>query len=179
MIGEQIMNKTKKLVLSAMFLAIGIVLPFLTAQIKEIGDSLLPMHFVVMLCGLICGWKYGAIVGLILPIIRGAFFNMPPLYPNAIWMALEIGTYGVVSGYVYSKLRVHKIWGVIISLISSMIAGRIVWGIAKTVLLGISGKSFALKMFITQGFVDAVPGIILQIVLIPTIIFIIESASKK
>jgi len=73
------MTKTRKLIFSAMFLALGMVLPFFVGQIKEIGDSLLPMHLVVMLCGLICGWKYGAVVGLILPPLRGLCFGMPPV----------------------------------------------------------------------------------------------------
>ena len=60
----------RKILLSAMFLSLGVVLPFLTGQIKEIGDTLLPMHIPVMLCGLICGWKYGAAVGCILPFLR-------------------------------------------------------------------------------------------------------------
>ncbi|MBQ1258575.1 MAG: ECF transporter S component, partial [Clostridia bacterium] len=72
-----------KLTLSAMFMAIGLVLPLLTGQIKTIGNMLLPMHIPVMLCGLICGWYYGAAVGFILPILRSVTFGMPELYPSA------------------------------------------------------------------------------------------------
>ena len=165
--------KIKRLVLSAMLLAVGVVLPMLTSQIKEIGDTLLPIHIPVLLCGFICSWKYGGAVGLILPFIRSLIFSMPPLYPNAVWMALELMTYGIVAGLVYSQTRKKYM-----SLIVAMLSGRIVWGIAKAVLLGVAGKSFTISAFITGGFVDAIPGIVIQLVLIPLIIKAYEKNNK-
>ena len=101
-------NKIRKVTLSAVFIALGIVLPMFTSQIKEIGDSLLPMHLVIMLCGLLCGWKYGLASGLILPFLRSLLFHMPPIYPNAVWMALELATYGFVLGLLYNKISNKK-----------------------------------------------------------------------
>lgn len=161
------------LVLSAMLLAVGLVLPLLTGQIKEIGDSLLPMHLPVMLCGLICGWKYGGAVGLILPFLRSVTFGMPPLYPNAVWMALEIATYGLVIGLLFSRKKDYSRVYLLICLAISMLSGRIVWGIAKAVLLGVAGKPFGLEAFLIGGFVDAVPGLILQFILIPLIMEVV------
>lgn len=86
-------TNTKKTVLSAVFLALGIGLPFLTGQIKEIGDTLLPMHLPVMLCGLVCGAKFGFAVGLILPFLRSVLTGMPPVYPNAVYMASCVGNF--------------------------------------------------------------------------------------
>ncbi len=167
-------QKTKRIILSALFLALGIVLPFFTGQIKEIGDTLLPMHIPVLLTGFICGWQWGLVVGLILPILRSVLFSMPPMFPNAIWMAAELATYGVVSGIMYSKAK--KVY---LSLIISMISGRVVWGITKAILLGFGGKAFTLTAFITGGFLDAVPGIILQLILIPVIVKIVNKKEKK
>lgn len=160
--------------LSAMFLSIGFVLPIFTSQIKEIGDTLLPMHIPVMLCGLICGWKYGFIVGLILPFIRSVVFSMPPIYPNAVWMATELAVYGLVIGLLYFIINRKNTIGVYISLVSAMLIGRLAWGIAKTILLGVSGKAFTFSMFMIGGFVDAVPGIIIQLVLIPLIMAVLN-----
>lgn len=171
---SKIKPKTRELVSAALFLALGMVLPFMTGQIKEIGDSLLPMHLAVMLCGFVCGYKYGLVVGLILPILRSMAFGMPPLYPNSVWMALELGTYGFVTGFLYNKLNKFGIKGVFISLASAMILGRIVWGIAKTILLALNDKPFLFEMFIAQGFIDAIPGIVLQFILIPIILYLIE-----
>lgn len=96
---------TRKLTLSAVFLSIGLVLPLFTMQIKEIGDTLLPMHLPVMLCGILCGSIWGGSVGLILPFLRSAIFGMPPMYPNAVWMAAELAAYGLIIGLVYNRTR--------------------------------------------------------------------------
>ena len=163
-----------RVVLAALFLSIGLLLPLLTSQIKEIGDTLLPMHLPVLLCGLLCGGKYGAIVGLILPPLRSVIFGMPPLYPNAVWMALELATYGLVIGLVYAHLSSKSVKSIYVSLLSAMVAGRVVWGISKAILLGLGGKTFTLAMFVAGGFADAIPGILLQLVLIPVVMGIIR-----
>ncbi len=169
----------KKLILSAVFLGIGIVLPLLTGQLKEIGDSLLPMHLPVMLCGIICGYKYGFSVGILLPFIRSLSFGMPPLYPNAVWMALELATYGLVIGLLYHKSKKLRKGHLIFALAISMIAGRIVWGISKAMLLGIAGKPFTIEAFLIGGFVDSILGIILQFIFIPLIVGIYEKTRIK
>ena len=168
--GEIDMYKTtKKLTLSAMFIAVGMVLPLLTGQIQQIGSTFLPMHLPVILCGLICGWQYGALIGFILPFLRSVTFGMPPLFPTAIAMAFELATYGLVIGLIYGRSH----WQCVISLyrflIAAMLAGRIVWGIVQIVLLGLIGKSFTWQMFIAGALLNAVPGIVVQLTLIPTI----------
>lgn len=173
-------NNLRKLILSAMFLAVGMVLPTLTMQIKEIGDTLLPMHLPVMLCGLICGPFWGGFIGLVLPFLRSVTFGMPPIYPNAVWMALELAAYGAVIGLVYLCFKKKNTLAVYVSLVSAMLAGRVVWGIAKAVLLGLGGKGFTFAAFITGGFVDALPGIIIiQLIIIPIIMKVLEKVQKK
>ncbi len=166
--------KIKNLVLSAMFLAIGLVLPFLTGQLQQIGNMLLPMHLPVMLCGLICGWKYGLCVGLVVPLMRSMLFGMPVFYPNAVAMAAELATYGFIIGFMFSKAKWRCIKQLYICLVTSMLCGRIVWGIVMTALMFTGEKSFTLTMFLTQAFVNAVPGIILQLVLIPVIMLALD-----
>lgn len=160
---------TKKLTLSAMFMALGMVLPFLTGQIQQIGNMLLPMHLPVFLCGLICGWKYGMVVGFILPLLRSATFGMPVLYPMALAMAFELATYGLVAGMLYERSRWKCVRALYRSLIAAMLAGRIVWGIAEIVLLGISGSTFTWQMFLSGALLNAIPGIVIQLILIPGI----------
>ncbi len=160
-------KRIQNLILAAMFLAVGLVLPFFTGQIKQIGDMLLPMHLPVMLCGLVCGWKYGGAVGLILPLLRSVTFGMPPLYPNALTMAAELCAYGLLIGIFYRIFPKKNLLAIYASLILSMLGGRVVWGVAKTVLLGLSGKGFSLAAFWAGGFVEALPGIVLQLILVP------------
>ncbi len=166
-------TNVQKITFSALFLSLGMVLPFVTGQIKEIGDTLLPMHFPVMLCGIICGWKYGFTVGLILPFLRSMTVGMPPLYPNAVWMSAELATYGFTLGFLYFTFHKKQTCWLYCCLLTAMTSGRIVWGITKAVLLGVSGKAFTVQAFITGGIVDSLPGILLQLILIPVIIKLI------
>ena len=159
----------KKLTLSAFFLALGMVLPFLTGQIPQIGSMLLPMHFPAFLCGMMCGWQYGAIIGFIMPLLRFALFNMPPIFPTGIAMAFELATYGAISGLLLKK-DVTNIKKIYFALIIAMIVGRISWGIVSYILTQIS-----LEIFITSGFISAIPGIIIQLL---TITFIVKIVSK-
>lgn len=162
-------SNVKKLTLSAMFLALGLVLPLLTGQIQQIGNMLLPMHLPVFLCGLICGWRYGAAVGFITPPLRSLTFGMPPMYPTAIAMAFELAVYGGVAGFLYGRSRWQCVRAIYRSMIAAMLAGRIVWGAAEVVLLGMQGSAFTWRAFLAGAFLNAIPGIILQLVLIPAI----------
>lgn len=165
----------RNLLLAAMFLSIGLVLPFFTGQIKEIGNMLLPMHLPVFLCALICGWQYGTAVGFIMPILRFVLFFMPRM-PGALAMAFEMATYAFVAGFLYSRARWQCTRMLYRSLIIAMIAGRIVWAAAMIVLLGLSGGAFTWQMFISGAFLNAIPGIILQLVLIPAIMVALDRA---
>ncbi len=170
-------NKSiQNLVLSAMFIGIGLVLPFLTGQIREIGNMLLPMHIPVFLCGLICGWRYGIAVGLILPLLRSALFSMPVMYPSAVSMAFELAAYGFTVGFLYAHARPQGLKALYVSILVSMLAGRVVWGIAQVILLGLGGKAFTFTAFIAGGFTNAVPGIILQLILIPALMAALHKA---
>ncbi len=164
----------KNITLSALFLALGIVLPFFTGQIKTIGSMLLPMHIPVFLCGLICGWQYGAAVGAVLPLMRSVLFGMPPLFPNAVAMAVELLTYGLVSGFLYSHSKWQCIVALYRSLLAAMVSGRIVWGITEIILLGMTGSAFTWKAFMAGAFLNAIPGIILQLILIPTVMIALD-----
>ena len=162
-------NELKKIVISAMLLATGLVLPFLTGQIQQIGNMLLPMHFPVILCGLICGWKYGLGVGFILPLLRSAIFSMPIMYPNAIAMAFELAAYGFFAGFLFSHAKWQCIKSLYRCLIMSMLLGRAVWGVVMTVILGLGTDGFTLTAFLSGAFLNAIPGIIAQLVIIPGI----------
>lgn len=164
------MNKQlKTLTLSAMFLALGLVLPFFTGQIPQIGSMLLPMHLPVFLCGLICGWQYGAVVGFIVPLLRSVLFGMPPLFPTATSMAFELMTYGLVVGLLYSRSRWQCIRALYRCLLLAMLAGRAVWGVVQAVLLGLTGSALTLQVFMASAFLNAIPGIIIQLILIPAV----------
>ncbi|MDO4973839.1 MAG: ECF transporter S component [Eubacteriales bacterium] len=160
------MTKTHKMTVSAMLFALGLVLPFLTGQIPQIGQMLCPMHIPVFLCGLICGWPWGAAVGFLLPLVRSVLFGMPVIFPNGIAMAFELATYGLVAGLIYFRKGYFCLRSCYVALITAMIAGRVVWGLARCVLLGFGG-TFTWKMFVAGALLNAIPGIILHLILVP------------
>ena len=173
------MKRNYKLVLSAMFLAIGIILPFFTGQIPQIGNLLLPMHFTIFLCTYICGWQYGTAVGFILPLLRSFMFGAPVLYPNAIAMCAELCFYGLIAGIIYQTVKKQNVLSVYVSMITAMVCGRIVWGFMQLLLLGIKSEAFTFQMFFSAAFINAIPGIILQLILIPAIISALKLKNKK
>lgn len=169
------LNKsTQNLALSAMFIAIGIVLPFFTGQLQQIGNMLLPMHLPVLLCGLICGWQYGATVGFILPPLRYVMFAAPPIFPIGAAMAVELAAYGLIAGFLYNRSRWQCIISLYRSLIAAMIGGRLVWGIARVLMTGVSGEAFTWQMFLSGALLTAIPGIMIQLVFIPAVMVALD-----
>ena len=159
--------QVQNLALAALFMAAGLVLPFLTGQIPQIGSMLLPMHLPVLLCGLVCGWQYGALVGAVLPLLRYLLFGMPPVFPTGVAMCFELAAYGFLAGWLYAHSRWKCVKALYACLIPAMIGGRLVWGVVEVVLLGLTGSAFTWSAFLAGAVLNAVPGIILQLVFIP------------
>ena len=114
-------------------------------------------------------------MGAVAPLLRFALFGMPPLFPTGAAMCFELLTYGVVSGALYRMLPGKKS-SIYASLIAAMLAGRVVWGAVSAVLMGASGGEFTFAAFMAGAFINAVPGIVLHIVLIPVIVLALERA---
>lgn len=167
-------NRILKMVFAAFFLALAYVMPFLTGQIPEIGSMLCPMHIPVLLCGFICGPIWGLGVGFVAPLLRSMLTGgFPPMYPTAICMAFELAAYGAIAGLMHKYLPRKKPF-VYCSLLVAMLAGRIIWGAAMLVCMGINGGSFTLAAFIAGAITNALPGIIVQIVLIPILVMLLD-----
>ena len=158
----------KNLALSAMFMAVGLILPFFTGQIPQIGNMMLPMHLPVLLCGLICGWQYGGVVGFVLPLFRSALFATPAP-PMCYVMAFELAAYGAAAGFLYARSRWQCVVSLYRCLAAAMIAGRVVWAAARMVLLGVSSVPFTWEIFLSGALITAVPGIVLQLIVIPAV----------
>ena len=169
------MNETKTqrpvqtLSMAAMLLALGFVLPFFTGQIPQIGSMLCPMHLPVLLCGLLCGWKYGLAVGFVLPLLRSAALGAPPMFPTAIAMAFELAAYGFLAGFLYARSRWQCVVALYRCLVAAMLGGRVVWAVVRVFLSGVSGQAFTWQMFLSGAFLTAIPGIVLQLVFIPAV----------
>ena len=162
-------DNLRKMILSALFLAIAYVMPFLTGQIPEIGAMLCPLHIPVLLCGFICGPVWGLAVGFTAPLLRSFILGMPPLFPSAVCMAFELAVYGAVTGLMH-KILPQKKHFIYVSLLTAMIAGRIVWGVAMYICVGISFTAF-----LAGAFTNAILGIVIQILLIPILVMLLDN----
>ena len=160
---------------AAVCLALCMVLPFLTGQIPQIGSALSPMHIPVLLAGFLCGPWWAAAVGAVAPLLRFALFGMPPIFPTGVAMCFELAAYGLVSGLLYARLP-KKTVNIYVSLVAAMLAGRVVWGIVRVALSGVAGQPFTWAAFMAGAFVNAVPGIIVHILLIPVIVMALRKA---
>jgi len=172
------MNKSasiRRLTLSAMLLAVGLLLPFLTGQIQHFGNMLCPMHLPVFVCGMVCGPFWGLAVGAVLPPLRSMLFGMPVLMPAAAAMAFELAAYGFVSGFLRKRLP-KTLSMLFVSLIAAMLLGRLVWGAVSVPIYGLASKSFSWQIFVASGFINAVPGMILQLIAVPAIVASLEKA---
>jgi riboflavin transporter FmnP len=170
--------KTQKMILSALFLALAMALPFLTGQIPQFGSMLAPMHIPVLLCGFIVGWPYGLVIGFIAPLLRFLIFGMPPIFPTGIAMAFELAAYGAVTGVIYTRMK-HSATSVYVSLIGAMLVGRAVWGLVRFALASAFGLDFSLAIFMSGAFFMAIPGIIVQLILIPVIMIALEKQGSS
>ena len=165
---------TKQLVLAALCVALGVVLPVAFHSIPNAGSVLLPMHIPVLLCGLVCGPVYGLLSGILTPLLSSMITGMPPMayLPG---MLCELAAYGLVSGVFWHKVK-HTVPMMYASLVTAMVAGRLVWGAVRFVLAGLAGSSFPFSAFLSGAVLTAVPGIVAQLILIPLIVAALQKA---
>ena len=168
---------------SGIFLALALVLPFLTGQIPTIGSMILPMHLPILICGFVVGWPYGLVVGLCAPLLRYLMFGMPPIFPTGVAMSFELATYGFAAGIFYqllNKLKLNKWLTLYIVLFIALLIGRVVWGtVMSFIALGSTNVTFGFKAFLSGAFIKAWPGILIQLVIVPPIVFAIEKVKNK
>lgn len=173
-------KEIKNIVLTALFIALGVALPQIF-HLVNLGVEFSPMHLPVLIGGFILGWKYGLIIGFVTPLLSSVMTGMPIIYPMAVLMVFELGTYGALSGFLYRLKRPRLPWEIIhifVTLIIAMVFGRVVFGIGMALNLGIKGQAYALKMFLNGVIISNLPGIILQLVIVPPLVFGLKKVIK-
>jgi hypothetical protein len=162
-----------RLTYSAVCLALCLVLPLLTGQLQQLGQALSPMHIPVLLCGFACGPIWGIAVGAVAPLLRSVLFGMPPMFPYAASMAFELAVYGLATGLLY-KLFPKKIPYIYVSLVTAMVVGRLVGGLAKFALIGFDAAQMTPAIFFADYFTGTLPGIIVHIIIIPPVVWALK-----
>ena len=171
------MKQIKNLTLASMFLALGILFPQIFHAIPNAGNMILPMHIPVILCGFICGPLYGLLVGLLTPILSNLIFSMPAIAMLG-QMIVELGTYGLMCGILYKVINIkNSLIKNYIVLILSMIIGRLVYGICNALIFKTGNYNF--DMWIKVALIVAIPGILIQLFLIPILVIKIQEIKNK
>ncbi|MBE6776483.1 MAG: ECF transporter S component [Ruminococcaceae bacterium] len=172
-------NNIHNLSLSAMFLALTFLLPLLTGQIPQLGERFCPMHLPVFLCGYLCSGPWGLAVGFIAPLLRSVTVGVPaPFFPKAFSIAFELAAYGFISGSLY-RLLPKKKSNLYLSLVVSMVLGRLVRGFVQLCCVGLDVTEYTFSAFWTVSVVNALPGIIIQLLLIPVLVTAAEKYKSK
>lgn len=165
---------TRKLVMAALCVALGVILPVAFHGIPRAGSIFLPMHIPVLLCGLACGWPYGLGCGILAPLLSSLITGMPPaaMLPA---MVCELAAYGLISGVLSQVVRTGKRGAdLYIQLIGAMLIGRVVYGVMNALVF--SAGDYSMAVFLTAAFVTALPGIVIQLVVLPGLVMILEKA---
>jgi len=167
---------TRKTVYSGVFIALGIIIPQIFHYIggPALGSIILPMHLPVIVAGFICGPLAGVLTGILTPVLSSTITGMPPV-PKLWFMIIELAAYGGLSGLLYFKMKMN----IILSLILSMIAGRIIYGGAFIIAVNLFGINLPPALGVTGALIKGIPGIILQLILIPVIIVVLERNMKN
>lgn len=169
-------KSTRNMVLAGLFIAIGLMLPFFTGQIPEIGNKLLPMHIPVLTAGFVLGGPYGLVIGFITPLLRSLLFTMPPMFPSALAMSFELAAYGGMTGFLYERFPKQPVYTYAVLLLS-MLGGRVVWGLVSLFLYGLAGNVFTWQIFMAGAFINAIPGMIVQVIIIPIMIVALKGSN--
>lgn len=167
-----------RLMVSALLVALGLVLPFLTGQLPALGQAICPLHIPALLAGLTCGWGWGTAVGAVLPLLRSLLFGMPVMIPTAVSMAVELASYGLITGLLYPRLcqGMKHMPAMLLALLAAMVVGRVLGGGAKAVTMGLTGGTFSFAMFISGYFTATGAGALIHLLVIPPVVLALEKA---
>lgn len=168
------MSSVKRSILTAACIALCVVLPMAFHSVENAGSVLCPMHLPVLLCGLVCGWPFGLLCGLAGPLLSSLLTGMPPVaYLPA--MLVELAVYGLVSGLLMRLVHTGHLYAdLYISLVGAMLVGRVAAGVSRALIFA-AGK-YSLAAWTAAYFVTCLPGLVIQLALLPTIVFALEKA---
>ncbi|MDK2563101.1 ECF transporter S component [Romboutsia sedimentorum] len=157
--------RNKKIVLSGLFIAFGIIVPMIFHTVNLAGSIFLPMHIPVLIAGFLLGPLYGGIVGALTPILSSFMTGMPPLVPVMPIMVFELCAYGIITGFLFGKTK-----NTYISLVGAMIGGRL-FAVVGAFLVSLTiAPQVSPLMFVFGSLAKAIPGMIVQIVFIPILV---------
>lgn len=175
-------NRIRSMITAGVLIAMGILLPMVLHSIPNAGSIFLPMHIPVLLAGLLLSWPWALAVGILTPVLSSLLTGMPPMapVPMAVIMTFELATYAMVTSLLARLVKGDRPWTVLYALVPAMVAGRLVAGLVVWVLVGLVGIQMKTPwLFMSGGFVTGLPGLAIQIVILPTLYYLLHRALGK
>ncbi len=165
----------RKVTYTGLFVALGLVLSVVFHSLGgQFGTIFLPLHFVALLAGFTAGPWIGLTVGLLIAPLSGLLFGMPPLMPPiAFFMALEMATYGFLSGYFETKG-----FNVYLNLTITLLSGRIIYSLSYYVIGAMIGIHLRPFDAVLLSFAEGAPGILIQFILLPIVVKKVKKVSN-
>lgn len=179
-------SSTLKLTQAALFTALGVFLPQLSHLFgADFGKLISPMHFPIFIAAFLLGPLYGSAVAIACPVLSSLIMGMP-VAPKIPFMVLELLTYALAASIIYQPTsKWKKPISLYVSLVTAQILGRIVYALGITAAVKLFGvthpaiyRSVSILAFV-ESFAEGLPGIILQLILIPIIVIVLEKILKR
>jgi len=169
-------NRTRFISHSALYLALAVLLPIGFHAMGLGGRLFLPMHIPVLLAGFLAGPLCGLLVGLLAPGLSYLLTGMPPTYAVPL-MSMELPMYGLVAGIAFYKLKLN----IYLALVIAMIIGRLMFAFGLIILGMFMELPYTATQFIAAGGAlwTGLPGIMVQVVLIPLIVAAVKRRQGK
>ena len=169
------MSSIKKICICAVCIALCYVLP-VAFHAVGLGTALSPMHLPVLLCGLVCGWPYGAVCGIVGPLLSSALTAMPPA-AMLVHMVPELCAYGLFAGLFLRLIRTGKLYAdLYLAMVPAMLLGRVIAGLVRTVVFLSGAQGYSLALWVSSYFVESFPTMVLQLVVLPTLVVVLMKA---
>lgn len=162
------MSSVKKACICSFCAALCYVLP-LAFHAMALGMAFSPMHLPVLLCGLLCGWPYGAFCGIAGPVISS--LSGMPSPAQLVHMVPELCVYGLAAGIGMKLIRTGKtVLDIYLSLLPAMLLGRVVGGAVQAVFYLSTARSYSIALWASAYVVGTLPGAVLQLVVLPALV---------
>ena len=163
----------REISLSSLLIALGLVLP-LAFHAFGPGTTFLPMHIPVLIAGFVLSLPYAIGVAIITPILSSLITGMPVIFPVLPFMLFELLAYAIVVNLLYRKFKLN----VYVALIVAMVAGRIMSTLVVWVLVSFfMAKLPAPSVFIVGAVTAGIPGILIQLAFIPTLVLVLQKTN--
>ncbi|MBN2260265.1 MAG: ECF transporter S component [Clostridiales bacterium] len=165
-------KKTRDIILGSVLLALAVIIPYIFHTSGINGAVFLPMHIPVLIGGFFLSPAIAGLVGALSPILNSLISGMPVMYPIGVVMVFELAVYGISTAMLSKKFNVYN------SLIIGMVLGRLSAAGVVYVLQSFFGLKMNYLIYIKGAVISGIPGIVIQLLLIPVIVKALKKSLK-